>query len=419
MRKSFVRLLIVAATALPLAFGNMALAETPDSPLGAPLVGSGAFCSASSPIQGTGASFANNAHQTVFIPEYNADCAAGAGNVTYTSTGSGAGKFAAIEHTHWFGMSDEPLSTDETLCGTLDLGFTAPANGTCEFSPGQARISPIHHIPLALGSIAVAYNLNFPGCTFGQKALKFRSEVIGAMFSGLITRWNDPLLTVDNAGLSAAACNKPIKLAVRSDGSGTTYAFKDFLSKRNPQFMVYKQNQLNTAWPAQDTGLNPPLRGNGNGGVADQVKNNAGAIGYVELSTAKSKGLTWGTVDGPHRQFLAPDAGAGANCENSATGATHPPSTLSPGWDLVSITDTPNPLGYPICTFTYALVYNNLKSAFGPAFNAAKARALVDYFLVALDADTQAKLNGKGYGAMPASFIAVAQLGVATINDDI
>lgn len=415
MRGPFARMLL-GVMVLPLAFGQTAHAETPDSPFGAPLVGTGVFCSATSPISGTGATFANNAHQTVFIPEYNADCASGSGNVTYTSTGSGAGKFAAVEHSHWFGMSDEPLSTDEIACATLDLGMTAPANGTCEFLPQQARVSPIHQIPLALGAITVSYNVAFPGCTFGQKALKFRSEVVASIYTGLITRWNDPLLTVDNPGLAAAACNKQIKPVARQDGSGTTYAFKDFLSKRNPQFQVYKQNQLNTAWPVQDTGLNVLLRGNGNGGVADQVKNNLGGIGYVELSTAKSKGLTFGTVDGPHRQFLAPDNGAAANCDLAATGATHPPSTLSPGWDLVSITDTPNPLAYPVCTFTYGLVYNNLRSAFGSAFNMSKARTLVDYLLVALDDDTQGKLNGKGYGRMPASFIAVAQAGVATIN---
>ncbi len=411
MRKNFVRALLAGALTLPLAFGSLAKAETPDSPVGTPLM-TGKFCSSGAAIAGTGASFANNAHQTVFIPEYVADC--GKGAVTYTSTGSGAGKFATIEHTHDFGMSDEPLSTDELLCGTLDLGFTAPANGTCEFTPQKNRVSPLHTIPMALGSITVSYNLATL-CSVPQ--LNFRSPVLGAMYTGLITRWNDPLLVQDNPALSS--CNKAIKLVVRQDGSGTTYAFKDFLSKRNPQFNVYKQNQLNTAWPAQDLGTNPPLRGNGNGGVADQINNNAGAVGYVELSTARNKLLKWGKVDGPHLQFLAPDQGAAANCDEAATGATHPLSTLSPGWDLVSITDTPNPMGYPICTFTYGLVYNNLRSAFGTAFTAAKARTLVDYLSIALDSDTQQKLNGKGYGRLPDSMRLVAQLGVATITDQI
>lgn len=406
-------LLLVGALAFPLAFGNVALAEEPDSPIGAPLIGTGAFCTQGAAITGTGATFANNAHQTVFIPEYVADC--GKGSVTYTSTGSGAGKFATIERTHDFGMSDEPLSTDELVCATLDLGFSAPANGTCKASPSKNRVSPLHTIPLALGAITVPYNLGT--ICAGQPQLNFRSPVLGAIFSGLVTKWNDPLLVQDNPTL--AGCNRAIKIAVRQDGSGTTYAFKDYLSKRNPQFQVYKQNQLNTAWPAQDLGLNTPLRGNGNGGVADQVKNNPGAIGYVELSTARSKGLVWGKADGPHAQFLAPDQGAAANCDEAATGATHPLSTLSPGWDVVSITDTPNPTAYPICTFTYAFVYNNLKSAFGTAFNAKKAQTLADYLLIALDADTQAKLNTKGYGKLPDSMRTVAMLGVATITDQL
>lgn len=408
--------------AVVLALGIPANAA-PGGPLQTPLILSGAFCASGGAVTGTGATFANNAHQNVFIPSYNAAC--GKGSVVYTSTGSGAGKFAAINRTHTFGMSDEPLSLDETLCATLDLGFSAPANGTCSLSPGQNRVSPIHHIPLALGSVTVSYNLNFAGCTFGAKALKFRSEVLGLMFTGAITKWNDQLLTADNPGLAAAACNKPIKLAVRQDGSGTTYVFKDFLSKRNPQFQVYKQNQLNTAWPSQDLGTNPPLRGSGNGGVADTIKNNAGAVGYVELSTAKSKGLTWGLVDGPHRQFLAPDQassggiGVAANCDEAATGATHPLATVLPGWDAVSITDTPNPTAYPVCSFTYALVYNNLKTAFGSAITMQKIRTLADYLLVAIDDPTQAKLNQYGYARLPVSLITVAQIGIATLTDQV
>lgn len=368
--------------------------------VGSPLVGS--YCSVGGAIQGTGATFANNAHTKVFIPAYNEDC--GKGSVAYSSTGSGAGKLAARDRTHAWGGSDEPLSLDEVIVDTLDVGDPAAPNP-------RARVSPLHHIPIALGAVTVSFNL--ASCGIGQEGLQLRSPQIAAIFSGLITKWNDQLLTLENPAL--ATCNKAIKLAVRADGSGTTYAFKDYLSKRNPQFHVYKQNQLNTAWPAQDAGLNIPIRGNGNGGVAAAIKSNDGAIGYVELSTAISNGLTWAKVDGGSGVFNSPKSAKGANCELAATGATHPPSTLTPGWDAVSITDTPNPLAYAICTFTYALVYNNLNTAFGGAMSATQAQTLVDYLGHALEEPVQAELDTHGYAHLPASLVAVAQAGLATI----
>lgn len=368
--------------------------------IGSPLVG--AWCSAGGAITGQGATFANNAHTKVFIPEYTSKCTKG--SVTYISSGSGSGKIAARDRTRQWGGSDEPLSTDELVAATLDTGDpTAPAPGL--------RPSPVHHIPIALGAITVSYNL--ASCGIGQEKLNLRSPMVAGLFTGLITRWNDPLLTAENPAL--ATCNKAVKLAVRSDGSGTTYAFKDYLSKRNPQFQVYKQNQLNTAWPAQDLGLNTPIRGNGNGGVAAAVKANDGAVGYVEFSTAKSNALTWAKVDGVSGIFNSPAAGAAANCDEAATGATHPPSTLSPGWDAVSITDGPHPDAYAICTFTYALVYNNLQTAFGGTLSQARAQTLVDYFGQALEDSTQAKLNANGYARLPVSMQSVARAGLATI----
>ena len=366
------------------------------SGVGSPLVGP--FCSSGAGITGQGATFANNAHVDVFIPAYQNNC--NKGTVGYTSNGSGAGKNAAMNHTPTFAGSDEPLSADEQLIATADG------------SQLRARVSPIHHIPIALGAVTVPYNL--ASCGLGQESLTLRAQQIGAIFSGLITKWNDPLLTLGNPQLAACGA-KQIRVAVRSDGSGTTYAFKDFLSKRNPQFQVYKQNQLNTAWPAQDSGLNPVLRGNGNSGVATVVKNTDGAIGYVELSTAQKNFLTWARVDGPHLQFVSPARGTAANCADAALGATHPPSTLSPGWEAVSITDGPNPNGYPICTFTYALLFNNLRSAFAGAVTLPMAQTLVDYFGLAVDDIGQAGLEAKGYARLPITMQTIAKAGLATI----
>jgi phosphate transport system substrate-binding protein len=396
VRKSL-GMLLTAVIVLPLLGGTGHAAPA----IGSPLVGD--YCSRGGPIQGTGATFANNAHTQVFIPAYNAQC--GKGTVAYASTGSGAGKVAARDRTHAFGGSDEPLTTDEWAGYIADLGDPTAPNP-------RARVSPLHHIPIALGAVTVSYNLT--SCGIGQQALSLRSPVISAIFSGLITKWNDQLLTQENPAL--AACNKSISLAVRQDGSGTTYVFKDYLSKRNPEWDVYKQPQFNLSWPAEDLGLNTPIRGSGNGGVAAAVKANDGAIGYVEYSTAKKNGLTWAKVDGASLQFNSPaDAGGAANCNEAATGAAHPASSLTPGWDSVSITDSANPTAYAICSITYALIYNNLATAFGGALSSAQAQTLVDYFGLALEDPVQAALNTHGYAALPVSLQAIGRAGLATV----
>lgn len=387
------RSMVAAAVVIAIALAGSGAGADPL--IGSPLVGE--YCTKGSAITGTGATFANNAHQLVFIPAYAADC--GKGTVTYTSTGSGAGKTAFMNHTHAFGMSDEPLSTDEIVIGSAD------ANGL------QGRVSPAHHIPLAIGAVTVSYNLT--SCGIGQEQLSLRSPSISAIFTGAVTRWNDPLLAVENPKLST--CSKAIKLAVRSDGSGTTYVFKDYLSKRNPHWNVWKQNQLNTQWPSQDLGLNVPMRGTGNGGVAALIKNTDGAIGYVEYSTAKRNLLTWAKVDNAIGQFTEPEKGAAANCQDSAIGATHPVSSMSPGWDAVSITDGVHPTGYAICSFTYALVYNNLKSAFGGAMSATQAQTLVDYLGLALEDGPQSALDAAGYAHLPPTLQAIGRAGLATI----
>lgn len=374
-----------------------------------PSVGSpafGAFCdNSNAAIAGTGASFAANAVNNVFIPTYNAAC--GKGGVSYSSTGSGAGQAASISHNASFawGGTDDPLDAQQHATGTSDLGSATAPNP-------QGRVSPLHHIPIALGAVTVSYNLG--SCGVGREGITLRSPQIALMYAGAITRWNDPALTALNPAL--AACSKAVRLVARSDVSGTTFAFKDYLSKRNPAYKAYTTPDRNTLWPAQELGTAPVLRGKGNGGVASVVATTDGAIGYVDYSTARSAGLAWALVDGPHGLGVSPSAADGrANCDLSAVGAVTPPSTLSSGWDQVSITDSPNPLGYPVCTFTYALVYNNLKTAYAGAMSEGQANTLVDFLGLAVDDQGQAGLPAGGYAKLPVNIQAIAKAGLASI----
>ncbi|MHB8510603.1 MAG: substrate-binding domain-containing protein [Actinomycetota bacterium] len=415
MRKKLLRALIISACVVPLAFSTGAKAAPNDLvPLGAPLVGSGKFCSApGGSIVGDGASFQKLAHLKVFIPAFYAACPSE--SVTYTAGGSGVGIGSYINRDHYLTASDDPLSTDLIVCADADLGATA--NSCNENNAGRGHVDAGQIIPLMLGAVTASYNLS--GCHTGNAGnlLQLRSPVIAKMYDGIITKWNDTLLTVDNPGLSS--CSLPVRLIARSDVSGTTFAFKDYLSHRNPEFMVFKQQQENLAWPIETLGLGSIYaRGNGNGGVSSLVYSTPGAIGYVDLATTKATGNTFAWVDGPHGQFENPDAGTSANCALAGAEATLPPSTFAPGWDQVSIADSPNPLTYPACTFTYGLVHTALPHAFSP-YSQRSGRVLVDYLLTALSQSVQNQLGSQYYAPLPANVQAEALAGVAAIEDQL
>lgn len=413
VRGVFAAAAVATATAVA-TFAVPATAGAAPSGAGSPLVGP--YCSEGAAIAGSGASFAKNAHEGAFKPAFRDDCGlaveAGADRVTYNSIGSGGGRKAICARSVAFAGSDEPLTDDQKA--QFEAG-DCDADGT----PESGGPSPIHQIPIAIGAVAVPYNLT--ACNIGNEQLKLTSPMLSAIFAGEITAWNDPQLTGVNPDL--ATCTESITRAVRSDVSGTTYVFKDYLSKRNPvTWTEYKDQAKNTEWPAGS----PVLRGNGNGGVASVVADTSGAIGYVELSSARAAkkadgtvvALDWALVDGPDGSFRAPDLDGqarGANCEQAASTAVTPASTLSPGWHAVSITDSV--AGYPICSFTYGLVFNNLDSAYAGTLTSPQAQTLVDYLGVAVDDLGQGRLAAQDFGRLPANIQQIAKAGLASINE--
>ncbi len=355
-------------------------------------------------ISGEGATFANSAHLNAFIPAFEANCAKALGKVTYLSTGSGAGKAAACNRSRTWGGTDEPLDTAEYAAFTLDTGYPLYS---CT-GPGTQQ-SPVHHIPLALGGVVHGYKPLF--CAgIANQGLRITSTMAGLIWSGVITRWDDALLRVNGVNAPLANCHKVIKLVARSDGSGTTYVYKDYLSKRNPQFHVYKQPAKNLDWPAGELAGRPILRASGNTGVASLIKVTDGAFGYVEFSTAKKVGIHWALAENAAQAFVAPSP---ATFSAAGSAISVPPATLTPGWDTVTITD--GPTGYPISSLTYALVYNNLKMAH-PWMTLPQAQTLVNYLASALDTTQgQARLVGAGYAKLPTHVQTVAQNGLKTL----
>ena len=234
-----------------------------------------------------------------------------ASKVNYQSIGSGGGILQLTNKTVDFGDSDAPLNADQT-----------------------AKMSaPVLHIPMTSGAVVVTYNV--PGVKGG---LNLSGKDLADIFLGKITKWNSPEIADANKGV--ALPDLPIVVVHRSDGSGTSFIFTDYLTKVNADWAkkVGKASAVN--WPAG-------LGGKGSEGVAGLVKQTPGGITYVELAYAKQNGMAFANIQNKSGKYIAPTIEATTLASNVA----------SPGDSKVSITDTDNPKGYPIASFTWALIY--------------------------------------------------------------
>ena len=235
--------------------------------------------------------------------------------VNYQSIGSGGGQRQLRERTVNFGASDAYL-TDAQLAQY----------------PG-----PVVHIPTAIGAVVPTYNL--PGV---QQALRFTGELLADIFLGKVTRWNDPELQRLNPDVRLPAL--PITVVHRSDGSGTTFVWTEYLSKVSPPWAQRVGAGTSVDWPVG-------LGGKGNEGVAGLVRQTPGALGYVELIYALQNRLTYGSVRNASGRFILADL----RSTSLAAQVEIPADTR------VSLTNTAHPEGYPIASFTWLLVYRDLE----------------------------------------------------------
>ncbi|MBB5377907.1 phosphate transport system substrate-binding protein [Deinococcus metalli] len=277
--------------------------------LGLALVASSATAQS---LTGAGASFPYPLYSKMFAEYKNA---AGV-DVNYQSVGSGAGQKAITERTVDFAGSDNPMSDDAMKA--------APAK--------------LLHIPTAIGAVVPAYNL--PGVT---EPLKFTGKVLADIYLGKIKTWNDKAIAALNPGVTLAPL--PITVARRSDGSGTTYVFSDYLSKVSTEWKTKVGVGNSLSWPV-GTGAK------GNDGVAGVVKSTPGAIGYVELVYAKQNKLPYGSVQNRAGKYVLADNVPAAM---AAKGVVIPADTR------VSLTNSANADAYPIASFTYVIFYQEQK----------------------------------------------------------
>jgi phosphate transport system substrate-binding protein len=300
------------------------------------LTGVSATASAQLMINGAGATFPYPIYSKWFDEYAKVDPSV---RFNYQSIGSGGGQKQILAQTVDFGASGGPMSDDNLAK-----------------APGK-----LLHIPTVAGADAVAYNLP------GNPALKLDADAIAGIFLGQIKKWNDPKITALNPG--ATLPDQEILVVHRSDGSGTTYIWTDYLSKISPEWKTKVGTNTSVNWP---TGIG----GKGNEGVAGQIKQTPGALGYVELIYAVQNKMPYADVKNSAGNFVKPSL-------ESVTAALA--TADIPDDFRFSMTNAPGKDAYPIAGATWLLVYQQQKDA-------TKGKKLVEFLKWALtDGEKMAK----------------------------
>jgi phosphate transport system substrate-binding protein len=299
-------------------------------------------------VNGAGASFPLPIYSKWF-DEFHAKN----GNVqfNYQSVGSGAGIKQVTEGTVDFGASDMPM-TDELIKAFQDKRGTG-----------------ILHFPTVLGAAVPTYNV--PGVT---GTLNFTPEALAGIYLGRITKWNDPAITSANKGVNLPA--NDIVVVHRSDGSGTTFIWTDYLSKVSGD---WKNKGASISWPVG-------LGGKGSEGVTGLIKSTPNSIGYVELIYAVQNNVTFGAVKNAAGTFVKADL---ASVSAAAAGAAKD----MPEDFRVSITNAPGAKAYPISSFTWLLIPQK--------FQDATKREAVKKFLYWMIGDGQKDVEALSYAKLP------------------
>ena len=329
--------------------------------LGGCVSGGGGTDSGPIQLQGAGATFPNPLYQK-WLSEYGK--AHPEVKIDYQSIGSGGGIKQIQAQTVDFGASDTPMK-DEDL----------------KAAPGE-----LLHIPTVLGAVVLRTTLK------ARPALHFSPEVVADIFLGKIKKWNDPKIAADNAGAKLPAAD--ITVVHRSDGSGTSAVFTDYLSKVSREWKEKVGTGPSPSWPVG-------IGGKGNEGVTGQVKNTPNTIGYVELVYAVQNKLPVAQIKNASGAFVEPSI-------DSVTAAAAASAASTPDDLRVSITNAQGAQVYPISSFTYILIYKNQKDA-------KKGKALVDFLWWGIhDGENVAKQLQ--YAPLPADIVKRAEAKLNSIT---
>jgi phosphate transport system substrate-binding protein len=270
--------------------------------------------------------------------------------INYQSIGSGGGIRQLTNQTVFFGASDGPMTAEQM----------------------QQAGGKVLHLPTVLGGVVPVYNI--PGV---DAQLKFSGKVLADVILGRVNKWNDPAIVALNPGVKLPGTD--ITVCHRSDGSGTTYIFVDYLSKVSPDFKKTVGIATSVNWPVG-------VGGKGNEGVAGLVKQTPGSIGYVELIYALQNKIDYGSVQNMAGEFVVATV-------PSVTAAAAAAASAMPADFRVSITNAPGKGVYPISSFTWLLFYEAPKDK-------SRAKIMKDFTRWALT-DGQKYAPDLGYAPLP------------------
>jgi phosphate transport system substrate-binding protein len=314
-------------------------------------------------LSGAGATFPAPLYNTWFS-EYNKLTGI---KVNYQAVGSGTG-------------------IQQITAGTVDFGASDGIMTASQQAAAEKAFGPILHIPMTSGAEAIVYNL--PGLPSGT--INLNGPLLAEIYLKNITAWNDPKITALNPGTNLP--NTPIAVVHRSDGSGTTYIFTNYLSKVSAAWADQVGNANSVGWPGD-------IGGNGNAGVAGSVQQIPGAIGYVELAYARQNHIPWVKLQNAAGNFSEPSlAGTTAASEGMAL-----PDDMK-----IMITNSPNPNAYPVAGFTWVLSYVNQKDQ-------AKGTTLARMLWWAIH-DGQQYAAGLDYAPLSSGVVARAENEILSMN---
>jgi phosphate transport system substrate-binding protein len=314
-------------------------------------------------LTGAGATFPNPIY-TKWFDAYSKKTGV---RINYQSIGSGGGIRQFTEGTVDFGASDGPMNESQI----------------------QAVNGNVLHVPTVLGAVAVTYNLP----SLGETKLKFDGNLLVDIFMGRVTKWNDAKIAALNPGVKLPDID--LIVVHRSDGSGTTYVFTDYLNKFSREWKDKVGYATSVNWP---TGLG----GKGNEGVTQQLKQTEGALGYVELIYAISNNLPYAQVKNASGNFIAPSL---ETVTSAAAGAK-----LEKNTDFrVSITNAPGAQAYPIASFTWLLVKKDNKDA-------AKGKLIRDFLAWMISPEAQKMASELHYAPLPSPVVSLVEARLPTLR---
>jgi phosphate transport system substrate-binding protein len=322
-------------------------------------------------INGAGATFPYpllNEIMTVYSNDIKSNV-----QVNYQSIGSGGGISALNTKTVDFGASDAPLTASEA-----------------------SNITNALHIPETIGAVTITYNI--PGVPTG---LKLTGQVIADIFQGTITKWNDNAIQSLNTDITLP--DQTITVVHRSDGSGTTFVFTNYLSQSSTAWNTAIGAGKSVSWPTGVASI-------GNTGVAQTVSTTSYSIGYVELAYTIENGMTVAAVQNPSGNFVMPTLASTTAAAQS--GASSLPAGHA-SWTGVNLLNTAASDAYPIVTFSYIIVYKELSDI--PDMTQDKATALVQFlwYIIHEGQDLAPEL---GYAPLPSNVVQLNEITIASIT---